>query len=104
MITARPISGCTTHESGFRSTWLRSRRYWASTEMLTKANAVNAPKLMNDVDVVTLRPRASSPTAPVSRRLNDAGFGARGAIAEIGIERQLEMIEVNVAALTQLTA
>ena len=36
--------------------------------------------------------------------VNDAGFGARGPVAGIGAGRQLEMIEVNVAALTQLTA
>jgi len=36
--------------------------------------------------------------------VNNAGFGAHGPIAEIGAERQLEMIEVNVAALTRLTA
>lgn len=36
--------------------------------------------------------------------VNNAGFGAHGPIAGIGIQRQLEMIEVNVAALTQLTA
>jgi uncharacterized protein len=36
--------------------------------------------------------------------VNNAGFGARGPVAEIGIERQLEMIEVDVAALTRLTA
>src|SRR5712691_2293882 len=36
--------------------------------------------------------------------VNNAGFAARGSVAEIGVERQLEMIEVNVAALTQLTA
>jgi len=36
--------------------------------------------------------------------VNNAGFGARGPVAEIGVERQLEMIEVNVAALTRLTA
>jgi uncharacterized protein len=36
--------------------------------------------------------------------VNNAGPGAYGPIAEIGIERQLEMIEVNVAALTRLTA
>jgi uncharacterized protein len=36
--------------------------------------------------------------------VNDAGFGARGSLAGIGVERQLEMIEVNVAALTALTA
>ena len=36
--------------------------------------------------------------------VNNAGFGALGTIARIGVERQLEMIEVNVAALTRLTA
>jgi uncharacterized protein len=36
--------------------------------------------------------------------VNDAGFGAHGMLAQIGVERQLEMIQVNVAALTQLTA
>jgi short-subunit dehydrogenase len=36
--------------------------------------------------------------------VNNAGFGVLGPIAEIGVERQLEMIEVNVAALTRLTA
>ena len=36
--------------------------------------------------------------------VNNAGFGARGPVAGIGVRRQLEMIEVNVAALTRLTA
>jgi short-subunit dehydrogenase len=36
--------------------------------------------------------------------VNNAGFAARGSIAGIGADRQLEMIEVNVAALTALTA
>ena len=36
--------------------------------------------------------------------VNNAGFGAHGPIAAIGAERQLDMIEVNVAALTRLTA
>jgi uncharacterized protein len=36
--------------------------------------------------------------------VNNAGFGAHGPIAAVGAGRQLEMIEVNVAALTQLTA
>ena len=36
--------------------------------------------------------------------MNNAGFGARGPVAGIGVGRQLEMIEVNVAALTRLTA
>ena len=36
--------------------------------------------------------------------VNNAGFGAHGPIVAIGAERQLDMIEVNVAALTRLTA
>lgn len=36
--------------------------------------------------------------------VNSAGFGARGSIADIGVERQLAMIEVNAVALTQLIA
>jgi len=36
--------------------------------------------------------------------VNNAGFGAHGPVAGIGVGRQLEMIEVNVAALTRLTA
>jgi hypothetical protein len=36
--------------------------------------------------------------------VNNAGFGAHGPVAGIGVQRQLEMVEVNVAALTRLTA
>lgn len=36
--------------------------------------------------------------------VNNAGFGSHGSVAGIGVARQLEMIEVNVAALTRLTA
>ena len=36
--------------------------------------------------------------------VNNAGFGGRGQVAALGAVRQLEMIEVNVAALTALTA
>jgi short-subunit dehydrogenase len=36
--------------------------------------------------------------------VNNAGFGGHGSVAGIGAARQLEMIEVNVAALTRLTA
>ena len=36
--------------------------------------------------------------------VNNAGFGAHGQVAGIGVARQLDMIEVNVAALTRLTA
>lgn len=36
--------------------------------------------------------------------VNSAGFGAHGSVAELGADRQAEMIEVNAAALTRLTA
>jgi short-subunit dehydrogenase len=35
--------------------------------------------------------------------VNNAGFGAQGPLATIPLERQLEMIQVNVTALTELT-
>jgi short-subunit dehydrogenase len=35
--------------------------------------------------------------------VNNAGFGAIGAFAEISLERQMEMIQVNISALTALT-
>jgi uncharacterized protein len=35
--------------------------------------------------------------------VNNAGFGANGAFAEISLPRQLEMLQVNIAALTELT-
>ena len=36
--------------------------------------------------------------------VNNAGFGAHGQVATLGVERQLDVIEVNIAALTRLTA
>ena len=35
--------------------------------------------------------------------VNDAGFGLLGAVADLPLQRQLDMIQVNVAALTHLT-
>ncbi len=35
--------------------------------------------------------------------VNNAGFGANGAFAEIPLSRQLEMLQVNITALTELT-
>jgi short-subunit dehydrogenase len=40
---------------------------------------------------------------PVDVVVNNAGFGAHGYVAEIPLERQLEMIQVNVTVLTELT-
>ena len=35
--------------------------------------------------------------------VNNAGFGALGAFAELPLKRQLEMLQVNITALTELT-
>lgn len=40
---------------------------------------------------------------PVDVLVNNAGFGAAGQVRELAIERQLDMIRVNVLALTDLT-
>ena len=39
----------------------------------------------------------------VDALVNNAGFGARGAFAELDLQRQMDMIQVNVTALTLLT-
>ena len=39
----------------------------------------------------------------VDALINNAGFGAYGALAESDLQRQLEMIQVNIAVLTSLT-
>lgn len=36
--------------------------------------------------------------------INNAGFGQRGEVADIGTERQTQMVDLNVRALTELTA
>lgn len=40
---------------------------------------------------------------PIDVLVNNAGFGALGPFAELGVARQAEMVQVNVAALTHLT-
>jgi hypothetical protein len=41
--------------------------------------------------------------ATVDVLVNNAGFGAAGSVADLPLEKQLNMVQVNVAALTQLT-
>jgi hypothetical protein len=50
-----------------------------------------------------LHARAEAEGVAVDILVNNAGFGTRGAFAEIPLERQLEMIAVNIRALTELT-
>gem|GEM_PF-1567209 len=55
-------------------------------------------------DIRRCSSRAAQRHIDVDVLVNNAGFGAHGPVAGIGVQRQLEMIEVNVAALTWLTA
>lgn len=68
------------------------------------------------VDVVVLPKDLADPSSPqaifsqlaamgksVDVVVNNAGFGALGAVADLPMERQLEMIQVNVVALTHLS-
>ena len=50
-----------------------------------------------------LHERAKAEGVAIEILVNNAGFGARGRFGEIALERQLEMIAVNVTALTALT-
>ncbi|HEX6092537.1 MAG TPA: SDR family oxidoreductase, partial [Dongiaceae bacterium] len=50
-----------------------------------------------------LHDKAKTEGVEIDILVNNAGFGARGLFGEIPLERQLEMIAVNVTALTALT-
>jgi short-subunit dehydrogenase len=73
-------------------------------------------KVEHGVEVVVLPANLADPAAPqaifdqlagqdvmVDVVVNNAGFGAVGPVADIPLQRQLDMIQVNVSALTHLT-
>jgi len=85
-----------------------------STEALEKL----AAELRRDwkVEVTVLTADLSQPETPkrifaelsaqkisVDVLVNNAGFGANGSFAELSLPRQLEMLQVNITALTELT-
>jgi short-subunit dehydrogenase len=70
----------------------------------------------HEVEVIVLTADLSLPETPkrifselsaqkitVDVLVNNAGFGAHGAFAQIALPRQLEMLQVNITALTELT-
>jgi short-subunit dehydrogenase len=74
---------------------------------LTRQHRVTAVPAAADLSV---RDAPAHLAADLDRRglavdvvVNNAGFGLQGAVAELPLDRQLEMIQVNVAALTALT-
>ena len=73
-------------------------------------------RLKNKIEAVVLPADLSRPETPtqifeklsvqkisVDVLVNNAGFGAHGAFVELPLSRQLEMLQVNIAALTELT-
>jgi short-subunit dehydrogenase len=85
-----------------------------STEALEKL--AEELRRENKIEAVVLTADLSLPEAPkqifeklavqkisVDLLVNNAGFGLHGAFAELPLARQLEMLQVNITALTELT-
>lgn len=54
-------------------------------------------------DVAVVEQRLTAAEDPVDLLVNNAGFGTSGAFAELPVERELAMIELNVSAVVRLT-
>jgi len=74
---------------------------------LRDAHGVTARVLPIDLSIPgaagALRERVARESVEVDVLVNDAGFGMRGPFVELDPARQLEMIQVNLVALTELT-
>ncbi len=67
------------------------------------AARVEAVDLAAPGAVAALCERLAADGVAVDVLVNNAGYGARGAVAELDLERQLGMVRLNVEALTALT-
>ena len=65
--------------------------------------AVETADLAEPEELAALCERLAERGVEVDVVVNNAGFGARGAVAELDTGRQLEMVRLNVEALTALT-
>jgi short-subunit dehydrogenase len=76
-------------------------------EFLTQRFGVRTHVLAKDLGQPTapqeIFDELSQAKVPVDVLVNNAGFGARGPVAQLDIVRQLEMVQVNVSALTALS-
>lgn len=59
--------------------------------------------LTDEAGLAQVVARLVAPEAPVDLLVNNAGFGTTGAFAQLPVERELAMIELNVSALVRLT-
>jgi uncharacterized protein len=73
-------------------------------EALAAGLAPHARVLEADLADADAPARLLAQTGPVDVLVNNAGFGALGDFAALGLERQMDMLRVNVAALTALCA
>ena len=68
------------------------------------ANAIgNATVIVADLVAPDAPQRIFATTGPADVLINNAGFGLSGPFVEIDLQKELEMIQVNIAALTALT-
>lgn len=76
-------------------------------EELRRKNKIEAMVLVADLSLpetpTRIFEKLSAQKISVDVLVNNAGFGAHGAFAELPLSRQLEMLQVNITALTELT-
>jgi short-subunit dehydrogenase len=82
-------------------------RLEALAEELRKAHGAESLVLPQDLSdpraPQALFDQLAAKKVEVDVLVNNAGFGALGCVARLALERQMEMIQVNIAALTSLT-
>lgn len=64
---------------------------------------VLAADLTDEEGLAAVEQRVASSTKPVDLLVNNAGFGTSGPFAELALDRELEMIELNIVAVVRLT-
>lgn len=72
-------------------------------ETLAAELAPRARVIVADLADPATPERLFAQTGPIDILVNNAGFGAAGRVAEISVGRQLEIVQVNITALTALT-
>ena len=87
--------------------WLIARRAEPMRELAEKFQKSRAIVLALDLtdlgDLAVLKKKLETENPEVEFLVNNAGFGKIGPFAEIGLDEQLEMVDLNVRALTHLS-
>ena len=77
----------------------REQRLRTLAGTLPVAAEVVAADLTADADLARVEARLAATDAPVDLLVNNAGYGAYGAFADLGVERQVGMVALNTVAL-----